>query len=220
METQHFWMFIHAVLFAIWFGGLAAGLAMARGLAKPGASVHARLAIRQAAALADMLPRLAFALMMPVGFMLTVGGGYLMLDAIGMAVPWIIAALWILLLIMQARTGDQPSAIPYRFISEVWRGLLGAFFVGAGVYSLLTGTIVPATWVAMKFTAYGLICWVTILGGRLDGALPAALTALNATPGPDQEAHVAQIVDRAAFVTVAVLALLMLAAFMGTAKLT
>src|SRR5690606_34159508 len=126
-------------------------------------SLEQRIALLKLLVEVDMVPRSAWALMVPVSLTVVQVGGYWMLPGWALASAWLIGGFW-LWLVWDAHLHDQtPRAARNRRIESVLRWLLALFYLWLGLASLLQGAPLAPAWLATKALMFGVIFAAAIM---------------------------------------------------------
>jgi len=214
VDTQLLWAYVHIVLFVYWLGA-DVGLYLVMIFVKnPALSYETRVTLIRLAFYIDQFPRVAFALILPVGLHLVRGLGLYPLPDAVLALGWVVGIAWSALhLVVMLRKGTVLARRLTR-VNQVYELLMGGFFVAVGALSLATGAPVAAGWFALKLLLFGLVFWV-ILG--IDTVFQPFTTILRMGPKGSTPAAEAAV-TRATHLTMA-WALLMYALILGIAFL-
>lgn len=193
--TAHSWLIIvHLLLFAYWLGADWGVFVTSRYVANPELSLDERRRFLQAAFGIDLMPRIAFTLLLPVGLQLASFYGVAWSpNGPFMIAVWLSAALWLALNVQAYRRSGTPSGDRLRMVDTRIRYALAPLLIGAGAWSLATDWPVPPAFIALKLIVFGAMVIVGLvlrhimrgwaLGFRLlatEGRSPAA-DALFAT---------------------------------------
>ena len=151
-------VFVHLLLFVLWLGADVGVYMLGQHFRKRTKySIDQRLALLKLLVEVDMVPRTAWALMVPITLTVVTVGGYWVVPVWGLTVAWSIGALWIWL-VWDAHAHDQtPRAARDRKIESVLRYALAAFYLGLGLVSLWRGTPLAPNWLAAKALMFGVI---------------------------------------------------------------
>jgi hypothetical protein len=221
MDAHAVWVFAHIMLFVYWLGGDLGVFVLANMVKNGKLSFETRATLLQGAMLVDLVPRLCFALMLPVG--LTLAG---QLDLIDMHRGWTIAAwavalAWCWLILSGPKWANDPAARERaRTASLLGQSVLGALTIGAAILSLIdAGGPFRVDWLAWKALFYGLCFPAAIMIDVAFGPLGPAFARL-ATDGstPELECEITRVINRTFVWVLMVYALVALAGFFGTVK--
>jgi hypothetical protein len=144
--------FLHVLLFAYWLGPDWGVFVNGRRVADESLSREERLRFLKASVAIDIFPRSSIVLLIAVGLTLANKGGYLALGTLGLALIWLVAVIWLLLVWI---TGYilSPGPLKARFdkVHVAIRHMVTAALLAIGVYSLIFNTPIVIDWLAVKF---------------------------------------------------------------------
>lgn len=238
------WLYLHILLFVFWLGGdVGVWLSMAF-VRDSRLSFETRATIIRLAFYVDLFPRVAFALMIPVG--VTLAGNLGLLPASGAlhGVSWIVGLGWSALHLSALVLKGSPLARTLRRVNVAFEALAGAVFVGASAAALLgagtgatadasfaraasgasaglpglLGPIAQSPWFATKLLLFGLVFWV-VLG--IDTRFQPFTTLLQAGPQgltPERERRVRSLTNQTMAWALLLYALILAIAFLGKVK--
>lgn len=173
MVEPYFWLVTaHVVLFAYWLGGDFGVYVCSRYVVRPDLPITERERFLDALMAIDIMPRTAIVLLPAVGLQLATMRGAVDIGAGGLAVVWLLDAIWLSVVWMAYRTLRQPSGARWQQIDVAWRFVLVVGLLWAGVQSLRQGTPVHSNWIATKLLVYaallmvGLYLRISIRGWR------------------------------------------------------
>jgi ribose/xylose/arabinose/galactoside ABC-type transport system permease subunit len=151
MSTYLILDFIHVLLFAYWLGPDWGVFVCGRRVADPALSREERMRFLRASVAIDVAPRSAIVLIIAVGLTLATLGGYISLSAPMLALVWLVAVIWLLLVWF---TGYilEPGPLKTRLdtMHVVVRHVVTVVLLGVGLYSLAFGQPVVMRWLAVK----------------------------------------------------------------------
>ena len=217
---HHFQIFLHIVLFAVWFGSTIAVLVMLSrfwggALATPMQAVQPR-ALKSLMYIVR-IPKTAFILMLPMGLQLA-GNLELITLASGTTYgAWAFALVWLAIDWKAAPSGQGDISKAMRVLERVLQATFVLVLGGAGTLSLLSGNPVESAWLATKMMIYA---GTLIVMALFDLSLVQAHAAIGGEPGgtPDPDgAGAAQkgALNRAFVLLVLLLIMLLWAAWTG-----
>lgn len=209
--------FVHILLFVFWLGADVGVFVLAQMVKRRGLSFETRATLMEGLVLIDLLPRLSWALMLPVGLQLATSLG---LVQPGLALPaaWVIGVGWAALILIAARDHESSFAQTWAKVQLGLVALIGSALVAIALWSFLGDGPIDAPWLATKVLFYGLIFFVGI--GLEMSFLPVIAVFPKLAEGPN-EAHEAALSRGINITSVWVLmlySLVALAAFWGTVK--
>lgn len=169
----YFWLVtLHVVLFAYWLCGDFGVYVCSRYIVRTELPLAERERFLEALMAIDILPRTAIVLLPAVGLQLATMRGSVHLGAAGLAIFWVLDALWLAVVWTAYRTLRQPGGARWQRIDVGWRIVLITGLAWVGVRSLRHGTPVHENWIAAKMLVYatllviGLYLRVSIRGWR------------------------------------------------------
>jgi hypothetical protein len=219
MDGHQLWVFAHIMLLVYWLGADVGVLVLARMSLNAGLSVETRATLLKGAMLIDVLPRLCFPLMLPVGLMLIASLGLIGLPAWLIPAAWVYALAWCGLTLASAGWEGKPAAQVWRMANLSKQGLFGAVFIGLALWSLAGDGPGMPDWLAIKLLIFGLIYPAAIMIDVAFGPGVAAYAAIASEGStPDREAAYRRAIDHTCVWVVIVYALVALVAFYGTVK--
>ena len=213
------WVFLHLMLLVYWLGGDLGVFVLAKAAKRPELSFAERaFALRMAVAI-DLLPRLCFTVMFPIGLHVTASGGFAVVPVWAFVVAWGVAAAWIALLLAIGRNEGKPAA---ERLNRLHLGLQAVLLVVVGwigIQSLLGQGPLPGGWFAAKIVLFALIF---AMGIGIDFAFrpiaPAFMRLASEGSTPDIEAAISRAVDGSIRYVLGLYALLIAIAFLGVTK--
>jgi hypothetical protein len=151
-------VYVHLLLFVFWLGADAGVFMLGQEFQRQQKyDLTVRLVQLQMLVNLDMVPRSAWALMVPVSVSLSAAGQWWAAPDWLVWSSWAVGAVWLWLL-WDAHLHEQtPRAVRNRKI-EFWLKIgLTAFYLWLAVASLVTGKPIAPTWLALKALMFGLI---------------------------------------------------------------
>jgi len=157
-------VFGHLLLFVLWLGADVGVFLLGQHFRRRQSySLEQRIALLKLLVEVDMVPRSAWALMVPVSLSVVHVGGYWTLPGWALLLAWLVGAFW-LWLVWDAHRHDQtPRAARNRRIESVLRWLLALFYLWLGLASLLQGAPLAPLWLASKALMFGVIFAAAIM---------------------------------------------------------
>jgi hypothetical protein len=213
-------VYVHLLLFVLWLGADAGVFLLGQHFRKRKIyTLDQRLVLLKLLVVVDMIPRTAWALMVPLSLSLASAGGYL--DAPDGVIPaaWAIGGAW-LWLVWDAHLHDQtPRAARDRRIEFWLKIVIMAFYLGLGTLSLTTGAPLPVGWLAWKALLFGLIFVAAIM---IDVAFkpvgPQLVRLLSEGSSDATEVPLRRTMDRTRIWVFAVYGLLVVTSWLGVVK--
>ena len=157
-------VWLHLMLFVLWLGADVGVFLLGQHFRKRHIySLDQRLALLKLLVIVDLTPRAAWALMVPMALAVSSAGGWWPVPGWALWGSWIIAALW-LWLVLDAHAHDMtPRAARNRRIEGWLRIALCAGWLGLGGASLLIGAPIGTGWLAWKALLFGCIFAAAIM---------------------------------------------------------
>lgn len=157
-------VFVHIILFVLWLGADVGVFMLGQHFRKREQyDLPQRLVLLQLLVNLDMVPRTAWALMVPLTITMVDAGGWWSLPLWAVAISWVVGAVW-LWLVWDAHNHDQTDrAARDRKMEGVLRIGLTLFYTGLGLISLLSGEPLIPVWLATKALMFGLIFAAAIM---------------------------------------------------------
>lgn len=151
-------VFVHVLLFVLWLGADVGVYVLGQHFRKRATwSLDQRVALLKLLVEVDMVPRTAWALMVPVSLSVVAVGGYWAVPGWLLVAAWIVGGVWIALT-WDAHLHDQtPRAARNRRIEFWLKVMLAVFYLGLGLVSLVTGAPLVLEWLAAKALLFGVI---------------------------------------------------------------
>lgn len=153
----------HVLLFAYWLGADWGVYVTARYVADPELAMDERRRFLQAALRIDLLPRIAFTLLLPVG--LQIAAFYGAWPTVGplMTVVWLAALAWLGINVAAYRRMGTPLGERLRGIDQRVRIALAPALIAIGSAAVLVGTPALPLFVALKLVVFGLMIVVGLV---------------------------------------------------------
>lgn len=157
-------VFVHLLLFVLWLGADVGVFLLGQHFRKRHRySLDQRLALLTLLVEVDMVPRTAWALMVPVSLSVVAMGGWWVVPTWGLVAAWAVGAFWVWLAWDAHRHDQTPRAARNRRIEFVLKVGLALFYLGLGGLSLAKGAPLPTAWLATKALLFGLIFAAAIM---------------------------------------------------------
>lgn len=157
-------LFAHLLLFVLWLGADVGVYLLGQHFRKRDRyTLDQRLALLKLLVEVDMVPRTAWALMVPISLSVVTVTGYWAVSDWGLLLAWLVGMFWIWL-VWDAHAHEQtPRAARNRRIEAVLRVALAIFYLGLGAVSLWRGAPLAPPWLASKALLFGLIFVAAIM---------------------------------------------------------
>ena len=151
-------VFVHLLLFVLWLGADVGVYVLGQHFRRRTVyNLPQRLALLRLLVEIDMVPRTAWAMMVPVSLSVVAVGGYWAVPGWLLTGSWVVGGIWIWLA-WDAHLHDQtPRAARNRRV-EFWLKIaLSLFYLGLGLVSLVKGAPLAIDWLATKALMFGII---------------------------------------------------------------
>ncbi len=213
-------VFAHLLLFVLWLGADVGVFLLGQHFRKRNIyTLDQRLALLKLLVIVDMVPRTAWALMVPVSLSVSYMGGWWALPTAIVIAAWAIGAVW-LWLIWDAHWHDMTlRAARNRRWEGVLRTILCIGFLILGAESLRTGHPIAQGWLASKALLFGAIFAAAIMIDRRFKPVGAQLGQLIAQGSSDAtEIPLRATMDATRRWVWLTYALLLVTAYLGSVK--
>lgn len=220
MTTYQLLVFAHLLLFVLWLGADVGVFVLGQHFRKRAAySLDQRLALLKLLVTIDLVPRAAWALMVPSSLSVLAAGGWWEVPLWLLVLAWAVGLVW-LALVLDAHAHEQtPRAARNRRIEGWLRWLLAAFYLWLGAQSLIADTPLAPDWLALKALLFGAIFIAAIMIDVAFKPVGAQLKAvLELGSSEATEVPLRRTMDRTRLFVWTVYALLLVTAFLGNAK--
>ncbi|MEN9527154.1 MAG: hypothetical protein RLY56_1105 [Pseudomonadota bacterium] len=214
------WVFIHVMLLVYWLGGDLGVFLLAKAAKRPDLSFAERAFALKMAVQIDLIPRLCFTLMFPVGLQMSASGGFIAIPNWVLVLAWMASLGWIGLLLAIGRNEGTPRGHQLNRLHLAWQGVLLLGLGTLGILALLDLGPLPGGWYGLKILLFALIFAMSI---GIDVAFrpigPAFMRLATEGSQPDIEQTISSAVDGAIRYVLGLYALLIAIAFIGITKL-
>ena len=156
------WDYAHIVLFAVWLAAECGVFFWTAAAKDTKLSFEKRAAAVRRARHIHVVPRICFALILPVGIELTGALNVYPLSPGLKVLFWSVGLAWLALVLVMARHDGTPLGTLLGYIEIAFQALAGAGFVVYGLNSLATGAPIDEPWFAAKLAMFGLAFWIVI----------------------------------------------------------
>ena len=219
MIEHHIWVFLHLLLFVYWLGGDLGVFILAKAAKRTDLSFAERAFALRMAIMIDLVPRLCFAVMFPVGLHVTASGGFALIPDWAILLAWLIAAGWIGLLFAIGRHEGTAKGAQLAHLNLALQAILLVVLSTLGITALLGIGPLPGGWFGAKILLFALIFAASIgidFAFRPIGPAFAALAAQGSQP--DIERDISAAVDGAIRYVILLYLLIAAIAFLGVTK--
>jgi len=213
------WKFIHILLFVYWLGADLGVFLLAKAARRSDLTFDQRVISLRMAMKIDILPRLSFALMFPVGLELSAARGLIEPTLALRALSWAVSAVWVAIVIGMVRTEGKRGAAALRHANVALHWALFVVVGAIGVTSVLGRGPFPAGWLGWKILLFALIFFCGIMiDRRFEPVAPAFARLAAEGSRPDIEQAITSAIDRSIAWVLTLYALVVVIAFLGTAR--
>jgi uncharacterized membrane protein YqgA involved in biofilm formation len=213
-------VYVHLLLFVFWLGADVGVFVLGQHFRKREKwSLDQRIALLTLLVEIDMVPRSAWALMVPLSLSVVDLGGWWDVPLWLSITAWVVGLFW-LALVWDSHLHDQtPRATRNRKIEGWLRWIIGGFYLWLGAQSLILGTPLAPEWLAWKALLFGLIFGAAIMIDVTFKPVGAQLAAVLEEGSSDAtEIPLRRTMDRTRIWVWAVYILLFVTAFLGNVK--
>jgi hypothetical protein len=179
MSSYSLWQYFHILLFVYWLGADLGVFLASRYVARADLPTPERLRFLELLLKADMGPRSALILMVPIGFTLAIPLGLTPFAAGLMPAIWVFAVLWLALTWRLFLIGRDPRAQTLAKLDHWIRVTVAALFVSLGLLSLVQGGPVGAGWLSLKMLLFAIVVIIGLLLRRIIRDWAQGFTVLN-----------------------------------------
>jgi hypothetical protein len=213
------WVFVHVMLLVYWLGADLGVFLLAKAAKRAELSFAERAFALHMAVRIDLVPRLCFTVMFPVGLHVTASGGFAVIPTWAFVIAWLVSLAWIALLVALGRTEGKPLAARLNRWHLGLQAVLLVIIGAIGASSWLGHGPLPGGWFAAKIVLFALIF---AMGIGIDFAFrpigPAFVRLASEGSKPDIENTISGAVDGAIRYVLGLYALLIAIAFLGITK--
>ncbi len=153
----------HVLLFAYWLGADWGVYVTSRYVADPKLSLDERRRFLQAAFRIDLLPRISFTMLLPVGVQIAAYYGAWPFHAAFIPAVWVFALAWMILNVAGYLRAGTPAGDRIRGWDQRIRVVMAPVLVGTGLWSISTGYPVAPLFIALKITVFGIMIIVGLV---------------------------------------------------------
>jgi hypothetical protein len=213
-------VFAHLLLFVLWLGGDVGVYTLGRHFRmRTRYSIEQRLALLKLLLAVDMVPRTAWALMVPMSLSVVAAGAYWAVPRWGLALAWMVGLLWTGL-VWDAHINEQTlRAARERRVEFGLKIALALFYLWLGGTSLATGAPLTGAWLGAKALLFGLIFGAAMMIDVAYRPVGAQLGRLLREGSSDAtEMPLLATMNRARLWVWTVYLLLLVTAYLGVAK--
>jgi hypothetical protein len=160
MSAYTILVIVHVLLFAYWLGADWGVYVNSRYVADAKLPLDERLRFLRAAFRIDLMPRMAFPLLMAVGMQIASFYGTWPVTGAFMIAVWLFALAWLAVNIAGYLRQGTPAGDRMRNIDQYVRLVLAPVLIGVGSWSLVTGAPIAPKFIAGKLIVFG--CMIVV----------------------------------------------------------
>ena len=162
MNSVLIWSYMHIAVLLLWIAAEIGIFLCTVLVRRKHADYGARAALLKLSATVQIVPRVCFALILPIGIELIGAINVYPLTPGLQTAGWAVSIFWLLVIFAHVRAAGLPAAATLRHIDLFVKAVAGLGFVVYGLNSLATGAPIDETWFATKLLLVGLVFWTTI----------------------------------------------------------
>jgi hypothetical protein len=213
-------VYLHLLLFVLWLGADVGVFLLGQHFRKRDIySLDQRIALLKLLVIVDLVPRAAWALMVPVSLSVVAAGKWWDIHPVGLALAWLLGGLWLWLIVDAHRHDQTERAARDRLNENFLKLILTVFYLWLGIQSLLLGEPLAPTWLALKALAFGLIFLAAIM---IDVSFkpvgPQLMRLLKEGSSDETEVPLRRTMDRTRIWVWVVYLMLVVTSFLGNVK--
>ncbi|MGB1876086.1 MAG: hypothetical protein ACPHGY_04045 [Rhodospirillaceae bacterium] len=219
MESYLVWGYIHILLFVFWLGADVGVFLSAVYAKKSELSFETRATIMKLGLIIDFLPRICFALIFPVGLHLALALGLYDVQTWLFVAGWGIGIGWIALVMAIGKNEGTPLAEKLSLVQFWLEGLLGTFYVGVGLWSLLGNGPLQEGWFAVKILLFGFVFYCAMaIDICFRPFIKPFMELADHGSTPEREAIITKTINNTLVAVLTMYALIAIVAFLGKVK--
>ncbi len=213
-------VYIHLLLFVLWLGADVGVFMLGQHFRRrEDYTLEQRIALLKLLVEIDMVPRTAWALMVPLSLTVVDMGNWWDVPTPLLIAAWVIGLVWLWLVWDSHKHDQTPRAARNRKIEGVISWVIGLFYLGLGGLSLATDGPLMPDWLAWKALLFGAIFVAAIMIDVAFKPVGAQLGALLEKGSSDEtEIPLRKTMDNTRIWVWMVYILLMVTAFLGNVK--
>lgn len=154
---------VHVLLFAYWLGADWGVYVTSRYVADPKLSLDERRRFLQAAFRIDLLPRISFTMLLPVGVQIAAYYGAWPFHAAFVPAVWVASIAWMILNVVGYLRSGTPIGDRIRGWDQRIRLVMAPVLIATGLWSIVSGYPIAPLFVALKITAFGCMIIVGLI---------------------------------------------------------
>ena len=219
MSSSVAWDYLHILLLVFWLIAEFVIFACTAVIRRTQLSYNARVAILKVSNVTQIIPRVCFVFILPVGIELTEAINVYPLTPGLKTASWAICVIWLSIIIAHVHLAGSPAVTTFRHLDLFFKAIAGLGFVVYGLNSLATGAPIDETWFAAKLFLVGLVFWTTIAVELCFRPFFAPFAEIGKYgPTPECEEAITRACNHALVAMIALYLLLAAIAFVGRAK--
>ena len=213
-------VYVHLLLFVLWLGADVGVFVLGQHFRRrEDYTLDQRIALLKLLVEIDMVPRSAWAMMVPLSLSVVNAGGWWEVPAWLSIGAWLVGLFWLALVWDSHRHDQTPRAARNRRIEGWLRWTVGGFYLWLGGQSLVLDAPLSPDWLAWKALLFGLIFVAAIMIDVTFKPVGAQLGAVLEQGSSDAtEVPLRRTMDRTRIWVWTVYALLLVTAFLGNVK--
>lgn len=213
-------VYVHLLLFVMWLGADAGVFLLGQHFRKRERyTLDQRIALLKLLVIVDLVPRVSWALMVPVSLSVLRMGSWWEVPLPLLALAWLLGAFWTWLILDTHKHDQTPRATRNRRYENVLKWVLTAFYLWLGVQSLVLAEPLAPTWLALKALLFGGIFLAAIM---IDVSFkpvgPHLMRLLREGSSDETEIPLRRTMDRTRWWVWAVYFLLVATSYLGSVK--
>ncbi len=160
MNAYTFLVIVHVLLFAYWLGADWGVFVNSQYVADARLPIEERRRFLEAAFRIDLMPRIAFTLLLPVGFQLAAFYGSWSIHGTVMLVVWAGSLTWLGINVWGYHRQGTAAGDRMRVIDQRIRWLLAPTLIAFGAWSVVNDSPIATTFIAWKVIVFG--CMIVV----------------------------------------------------------
>ena len=211
-------LWAHVLLLVFWLGADVGVLVAGSWFKNRAYSVSERGLLLKLAATIDLLPRICFALALPVGFTLASARWNLPFPSSLLGPVWLLDLVWIAIILVAFRLHDKPIAKQLARLQFGFLVIAGLGLLAYGASLLAAGSPVQP-WLAWKIILYGVIFFLAIgIDMAFRPILPAFMRLASEGSSDAVESDISRAMNNTIAVVLTLYAMLLAISFLGVTK--
>lgn len=213
-------VYVHLLLFVLWLGADVGVFLLGQHFRKRTRyTLDQRIALLKLLVIVDLVPRSAWALMVPVSLSVADLGSWWDIHPLGLALAWMTGGIWLWLIHDAHRHDGTERAARDRRNEGFLKAVLTLFYLWLGGWSLLTGAPLGPVWLAWKALLFG---FIFLAANMIDVSFkpvgPQLMRLLAEGSSDATEAPLRRTMDRTRYWVWTVYVLLLATSYLGSVK--